>query len=99
MAFSMIHNEDMWALEGRIDATTSNEFQGTLMDVVDQSKTDVLLDCKRLEFVSSAGLRVFLIAQKAMSERKCTLVLKNVPNSINKVFAMTGFDKFLKIEA
>ncbi len=99
MAFNMVQKEIDWALEGRIDATTSEKFQEALMSLVEKTKTDIKLDCKNLEFVSSAGLRVFLIAQKTMSEKKCTLVLNNVPNSINKVFVMTGFDKFLKIEA
>lgn len=99
MAFNMIQKEEVWALEGRIDATTSERFQEELLAVVKKTKEDIILDCKELDFVSSAGLRVFLIAQKTMTEKKLTLVLRNVPNSINKVFMMTGFDKFLKIEA
>lgn len=99
MAFNMIQKDDNWALEGRIDANTSGSFQEELMYLVERTKSDITLECTRLDFVSSAGLRVFLIAQKAMSEKKCSLILKNVPNSINKVFIMTGFDKFLKIEA
>ena len=99
MAFNMTQKEDVWALEGRIDATTSESFQETLLVAVKKTKADIILDCKNLDFVSSAGLRVFLIAQKTMTEKKLSLVLRNVPNSINKVFAMTGFDKFLKIEA
>lgn len=99
MAFNMIQNEETWALEGRIDATTSEHFHEMLLQIVNKTKQDVVLDCVKLDFVSSAGLRVFLIAQKAMTEKKLTLVLRNVPSSINKVFSMTGFDKFLKIEA
>lgn len=99
MAFNMIQNEEVWMLEGRIDATTSEEFHEMLLQIVKKAKENIVLDCIHLDFVSSAGLRVFLIAQKTMTEKKLTLVLKNVPNSINKVFMMTGFDKFLKIEA
>ena len=99
MAFNMIQKEEVWALEGRIDATTSDNFQISIMDVVRRTKEDIVLDCSKLDFVSSAGLRVFLIAQKTMSEKKLTLVLRSVPASIGKVFNMTGFDKFLKIEA
>lgn len=98
MAFNMVETEGIWELNGRIDATTSDSFQKELMSVVKRTREDIVLDCKGLEFVSSAGLRVFLIAQKTMSDKKISLVLRNVPVSIGKVFKMTGFDKFLKIE-
>lgn len=99
MAFNMVQKEDGWALTGRIDANTSDVFRDNLLEVVERTRQDIVLDCAELDFVSSAGLRVFLIAQKTMTEKKLTLVLRNVPNSIYKVFSMTGFDKFLKIEA
>lgn len=99
MDFNMVNCGGAWALEGRIDALSSDSFQTAIMELIGQTEDNIVLDCQKLEFVSSAGLRVFLIAQKAMGEKKLTLILREVPTAINKIFAMTGFDKFLKIES
>lgn len=88
----------MIELNGRLDAMTSEEFQKLLLEKIEGTKGDLTLDCDGLEFVSSAGLRTFLTAQKALQAKGSALKLVHTRENIMKVLVMTGFDKFLKIE-
>ena len=84
------------AIEGRLDTTTAPELEkalGTLLEGV----TDLVLDMTNLEYVSSAGLRVILKAQKAMF-RSGKMKLIGVNESIMEVFEITGFSDILEIE-
>ena len=84
------------ALEGRLDTTTAptleKELKGSL-DGVDE----LTMDFERLEYVSSAGLRVLLSAQKAMNG-KGSMTVKNVNETITEIFEVTGFSDILTIE-
>lgn len=84
------------ALEGRLDTTTAPELDKEI-DVVIEETADLVFDFKDLEYISSAGLRVLLKAQKAMSA-KGTMKLVNVNDSIMEVFDITGFVDILVIE-
>ena len=64
---------------------------------VPEDTNELVLDLKELEYVSSAGLRVFLNAQKGMTD-KGTMTLKNVNEEIMEVLEMTGFTQILTIE-
>lgn len=90
------NNKMTISLSGRLDTVTSPE-----LDKFIEEKTDgiehLVLDLKDLEYTSSAGLRVFLKAQKKMSKQG-SLVLKNVCSDIMDIFSMTGFDEILTIE-
>ncbi|MCI8326177.1 MAG: STAS domain-containing protein [Lachnospiraceae bacterium] len=94
------YQEDTLVIElnGRLDAMTSEGFQKLLLEKINETKGDLILDCSGLEFVSSAGLRTFLTTQKALSARGSQLRLVHAGDAIMKVLAMTGFDKFLKVE-
>lgn len=85
-------------LTGRLDAVTSDEFQKLLMEKIEEVTGDLVLDCSGLEFVSSAGLRIFLTAQKTLQAKGAALKLVHTRENIMKVLVMTGFDKFLKIK-
>lgn len=84
------------AIEGRLDTTTSpifeKELEGSLEGVA-----ALIIDMEKLEYISSAGLRVLLAAQKAMNA-KGTMTVKNVSEAVNEVFAITGFSDILTIE-
>lgn len=83
-------------LEGRLDTTTAsqleNELKSSLPDI-----TDLHLDFAGLEYLSSAGLRVLLAAQKVMNKQG-SMVIHNVNDTINEVFEITGFADILTIE-
>ena len=81
---------------GRLDTTTAPDFNKTITE--DIADTDnLVLDFKKLEYISSAGLRVLLSAQKKM-QKLGTMKLINVCEDVMEVFEMTGFADILVIE-
>lgn len=82
------------AVEGRLDTTTAPELEKELKEQYGNI-TELILDFKSLEYISSAGLRVVLGAHKAM---KGNLVVKNVADIVMEVFEVTGFVDILTIE-
>ncbi len=84
------------ALEGRLDTTTAPELDEKLKDSL-EGITDLTLDMEKLEYLSSAGLRVLLLAQKAMNKQG-SMVVKNVNETIQEIFEITGFVEILTIQ-
>lgn len=84
------------ALDGRLDTITApqleEEFKGGLDGI-----TELVFDFTNLSYVSSAGLRVLLSAQKTMND-KGSMVVKNVSDDIQEIFDVTGFSDILTIE-
>lgn len=85
------------ALEGRLDTTTAPQLESELKDGLD-SFTALTLDLEKLEYISSAGLRVLLSAQKIMN-RQGEMKLFHVNESIMEIFEVTGFSDILTIES
>ena len=82
------------SLDGRLDTITAPELESFLADKYGSVKA-LTVDCEKLAYVSSAGLRVILAAQKKM---KGAMKLKNVNELVMEVFEMTGFIDILVIE-
>lgn len=83
-------------IEGRLDTGTAPELEAVIDSSLD-GVTELILDLIKLEYVSSAGLRVILKAQKAMNA-KGTMKIRNANESIMEVFDITGFADILTIE-
>lgn len=83
-------------LEGRLDTTTAPDLEKELKDSLDDV-TELIMDFEKLEYISSAGLRVLLSAQKIMS-RQGEMKLIHVSNTIMEIFEVTGFVDILTIE-
>lgn len=81
---------------GRLDTTTAPALENELKRSLD-GITELVLDFKELEYVSSAGLRVLLAAQKVMSKQG-EMKITNVNDDIMEVFEITGFVDILTIE-
>ena len=84
------------ALEGRLDTTTAPELEKELNDSMDII-TELTLDFGKLDYISSAGLRVLLSAHKTMS-KKGGMKITHVNEIVAKVFDVTGFADILTIE-
>jgi anti-sigma B factor antagonist len=82
------------SLNGRLDTATAPEFESFLQENV-AGATAMVINCENLEYISSAGLRVLLSAQKRM---KNAMKLTNVCELVMEVFEMTGFADILVIE-
>ena len=84
------------ALDGRLDTTTAPALDKTINEDIADTK-NLVLDLKGLEYISSAGLRVLLAAQKKMQKIGKMKVI-NVCEQVMEVFEMTGFADILVIE-
>lgn len=84
------------ALEGRLDTTTAPQLEAELSASVNGIDS-LTLDFAKLEYISSAGLRVLLAAQKTMNKQGA-MTIKNVCDDIKEVFEITGFSDILTIE-
>ena len=83
-------------LAGRLDTTTAPELEKAVLENTAGVET-LIFDLKELSYTSSAGLRVFLKAQKQMN-RQGTMILRNVCSDIMEIFEVTGFTDILTIE-
>ena len=83
-------------LEGRLDTTTAPQLEAELKASMD-GITELDLDFEKLEYLSSAGLRVLLAAQKVMNKQG-KMVIRHVNETIQEVFEITGFIDILTIE-
>ena len=83
------------ALEGRLDTNTAPQLEAELKTSL-SGITELELDFSGLEYISSAGLRVLLAAQKTMG-RQGKMTIRNVNETIMEVFEITGFVEILTI--
>ena len=83
-------------LEGRLDTTTAPELDGSVKADLD-GVTKLTFDFAQLEYISSAGLRVLLSAQKVMNKQG-SMVVKNVSEEVKEILEVTGFSDILIIE-
>ena len=84
------------ALEGRLDTVTAPSLEAELKDSLD-GVGELTMDFEKLEYISSAGLRVLLAAQKEMN-KKGVMKLMHVNETIREIFEVTGFLDILTIE-
>lgn len=83
------------ALDGRLDTMTAPNLDAELRNAL-EGITELIFDFEKLAYISSAGLRVLLSAQKVMNKQG-NMVIKNVCSDIMEVFNVTGFCDILKI--
>lgn len=83
-------------VEGRVDSVTSKEFESEAKADI-ESVTELILDFSKLNYISSAGLRVLLSLHKIMSAKGSMKVI-NVNETVNDIFEVTGFSEVLNIE-
>ena len=92
-----IENKKMTAvIDGRLDTLTSPELESKLKDIP-AGITELNLDLKDTEYVSSAGLRIILSLHKRMTKSSGTLYISYVNESVKEIFDITGFSDILDI--
>ena len=82
---------------GRLDTAAADGFADALRDAIAKTERAVILDCRDLDFISSAGLRVVLMAAKDLRTRGAWLVLCALSPPVRQAFRTTGFDRFMPI--
>jgi len=78
-------------VKGRLDTTNYLELENELNIQIQKGEHSILVDCGALDYVSSSGLRVFLIAFKELNKLKGKFVLCNLHESILEIFEISGF--------
>lgn len=95
MSLSIEKSPSTLSLSGRLDTGTAPQLEKELSELL-PTLDSLTLDLAKLEYISSAGLRVILKAQKALS-KKGGLTVAHVPEAVQEVFDITGFSDFLTI--
>ncbi len=93
---TVANGKAVFALEGRLDTITAPELEKELKASLD-GVSELVLDFAKLEYISSAGLRVLLAAQKLMAKQG-SMKLVNVNETIMEILDVTGFVDILTIE-
>jgi anti-anti-sigma factor len=87
----------MLKITGRIDASVSGDFEHAVIGAIDEGRTIVLLECTHLEFISSAGLRVLLMAGKRLKNNGGFFGIAGLNSSIREVFDVSGFSNLFNM--
>ena len=82
---------------GRLDSANAMAFESIIMEHISGGERRLIVDFSRLNFISSSGLRVLLIAAKALRAREGKIALCALPNHIDEVFRISGFDRIIPI--
>jgi len=85
-------------ITGRVDSTNAGAFEEGLVPQVEKEDTGMVLDLGPLEYISSAGLRVILMAAKAAKKGGVHFAICALNDEIAELFSITGFDSIVAIE-
>ncbi len=84
---------------GRIDSNTAKAFEEKVLGAIDPAAPQMVVDCAQLDYVSSAGLRVLLMAAKRVKAAKGKLALSGLKPHVQEVFDVSGFSSIFSIQA
>lgn len=85
------NNELVMYFDGRLDTAASPGVEKEIQPLLESDQKDIVLDCTKLEYISSSGLRLFLSVLKNAKAKGNHVYITGVSNDIRNVFAMTGF--------
>ena len=85
------------SLIGRLDTVQAPALEKKMLEILDQGHDKIILDCKEMDYISSSGLRIFLIAQKRMMGISGILRICNLQSNIGEVFEISGFSLIFSI--
>lgn len=86
------------ALEGELDTAHALEVEQAMQPLHELSEKDIVVDCTKLDYIASSGLRILLGLLKSAKAKGNHVVLKNLNYEIKEVFKMTGFIDLFDIE-
>ena len=85
-------------VSGRLDTVTASEFEKALTPYFSANGLELILDCEAMEYISSAGLRIVLMAHKPLAANEGRFIIRNLSKEVRSVFDMIGFSRILTIE-
>ena len=90
---------DLLSVVGEVDASSSIELDNAINDAIESGNKKFLVDCSHLEYISSAGLGVFMSYIEEFKKRDITLVIYGLNEKVSNVFEILGLDQLLSIRA
>ena len=87
------------SLEGRLDTETSKTLEARWTELIEQRGRGFVVECSGLAYISSAGLRVFLLAAKQLKDPPGRIVVCGLSDHIGQLFSITGFSKMFSVHA
>ncbi len=84
---------------GRIDGANARDFENALHATLGEDDNALILDMQSLSYVSSAGLRIILMAAKMLQRRGGKFAVCSLSDSINEVFEISGFNRIIPTHA
>lgn len=85
-------------ITGEIDIYTAQSFKEKLYEAVDSSRSDIVIDCRELNYIDSTGLGIFVGALKKTRVDGRNIILTGLKDNIKKLFVITGLDKLFIIK-
>jgi anti-sigma B factor antagonist len=85
------------AIEGDLDASSSIQLDQAIEEAVSKKETKIIVDCSQLEYISSAGLGVFMSYIQDFQANNISLVLCHLSEKVRNVFQILGLDELIKI--
>jgi anti-anti-sigma factor len=92
-----IKNFNVLKIKGRVDTVHSVELETELNQMFESGEKHLIFNCSKMDYISSSGLRVFLVAQKKVISLKGELYLCSLQPGIKEIFKITGFSNLFKI--
>ncbi len=92
-----IDGQNVVSLSGRIDSTAAVEFEEKLIELIDAGNHSMIIDFLRVQFISSAGLRVLLLAAKKVKPYGGKILLCDMSKDVREVFDISGFSSIFDI--
>lgn len=96
------YNDDLFfiiEIDGDLDASSSIQLDTTLTKALSENKKKIIVDCSRLNYISSAGLGVFMSYLQDFEANTIQMILVNVSDKVKNVFKVLGLDNLIKIVA
>ena len=79
------------SVSGRLDTPAAVKAQQEIAPLLENADKEITLDCTKLDYISSSGLRLFLTIRKEAAAKGGKMIIENINDEIKKVFMMTGF--------
>ncbi len=90
-------NAKIISVRGRMDAVSAPDFEKRLGDWMDEGETHFVVDLGELDYISSAGLRSFLVAAKKLKAKDGQILLAALQETVKEVFEISGFSSIIPI--
>jgi len=84
-------------ITGRLDTTNYSLLEKKLTDLIENHEDKILVECSKMDYVSSSGLRILLMALKKVTMAKGKFVLCNLQDNIREIFEISGFSNIFEI--